>query len=481
MAYARDHWQSLLLPWFVPLLITGLAVVLPAWLSGQNLTMVFLLGVLFTATRTRLRPALLCALFSFMAYNFFFTEPRYSLRMLDEGEVLTATLLMLAALLTGQLAGRLKGQVDALRESHSWNDQQVACARDLAAAGHVEAIVQAVVHHLAESLAWHVREIEIDALPAQPRDSGPVVRRLDDRAGVTLLFCGDGGAVEAALRASAREPLNDWHQLRVATITNLAELAWTRVALADSLRRETLEKEREQLRSALLSSISHDLRTPLSTMIGSVSSLIDLADSLGSAERRELLVNTLSEARRLDRYIQKLLDMTRLGHGELSLDRDWVGLDDIIDVVQRRVEPLRSGRSIEVKLPRELPLLYVHPALLEQALFNVVENAIRFSPVGGTIGLTASVQAEWLTLDIHDDGPGIPSEDRARVFDMFHTFSYGDQYEAGTGLGLAICRSIIAAHGGDTSIADEADSAGTTVRIRLPANAAAAAGAGGEE
>lgn len=468
--FRLTHCEPLLLPWLIPLGITTLALILPVRIGEQNLPMVYLLGVLFTATRTRLWPALVCAITSFLAYNWFFTEPRYSLRMLHQGEVLTAMLLMLTAMITGQLAGRLKGQVDALRESQSWNDRQVACARDLSAAATTGEIVEAVGNHVRDTLHWHVRGVDTDWASVGEIGTRPGLHTLEDRGGITLHFVPRGDDEVATLRASAREPITELHRNRIGAIVRLAELAWTRIELAESLRRETLDKEREQLRSALLSSISHDLRTPLSTMIGSVSSLIDLADALGSAERAELLSNTLSEARRLDRYIQKLLDMARLGHGTLSLDRAWVGLDDIIEVVLRRMEPLRHEHRIDVQLEDTLPLLHVHPALIEQALFNVLENAIRFSPDGEPVTVSATAQDNWMIVDVHDAGPGVAPADRERVFDMFHTFSYGDQYEAGTGLGLSICRSIVAAHRGSVRIVDSASATGTTVRIRLPAD-----------
>ncbi len=203
-------------------------------------------------------------------------------------------------------------------------------------------------------------------------------------------------------------------------------------------------------------------------MIGSVSSLIDLSPSLSEADREELLANTLNEARRLDRYIQKLLDMTRLGHGELTLDRDWIGADDLVSVVLKRSEPLPGQMKVEAELPPGLPLLHVHPALIEQALFNVLENAIRFSPPRGIIRLRASAEPGWLHIDVQDSGPGIAPEKVEQIFDMFHTFSHGDQYAAGTGLGLAICRSIMAAHRGKVSVLESQPGKGSTIRLSLP-------------
>lgn len=454
------------LPWLAPLVATGLALLLATVMPAANLALIYLAAVLVTAISTRVWPALACALLSFAAYNFFLTEPRYSLRMLHQEDVLTGALLAMVALITGQMAGRLSEQVTALRASERWNEQQMACARALAVCVDGPTLISVFAVQLEETLDWYARRVEPDS--TTPISTPRSVSWMEDSGGVTVLFHGSRGEAGEAIRLSATEPLGPWHQERLDVMVSLASLAWGRIELGESLKQETLGKEREQLRSALLSSVSHDLRTPLSTMIGSVSSLIDLSDSLDAAQRAELLDNTLSEARRLDRYIQKLLDMTRLGHGELTLDRDWIGLDDVISVVIRRSRPLLKEIELQIDIPSDLPLLHVHPALIEQALFNVLENAIRFSPSKGRVRLVAMQDDSWLHLDVRDSGPGIAAEKREQVFDMFHTFSHGDQYAAGTGLGLAICRSIVAAHGGRTSIQDSAPGEGACVRISLP-------------
>ncbi len=458
---------SLTLPVLTPLIATGLALLIMPWVAVANLTLLYLLAVVVTAVNTRMKPALGCALLSFFAYNFFLTEPRFSLEMLHREDALTALLLIAVALITGQLAARLSEQVSALRASEQWNLQQMACARALSGCVDGEQVIDVLADQLQEALGWYARRIEPSTAAPALTDARSVVWR-EDEAGASVLFVDGKGLAESAIRVSATERITSWHRERLDVLVNLALLAWSRVKLADSLRRETLDREREQLRSALLSSVSHDLRTPLSTMIGSVSSLIDLKDALDEEARSELLANTLSEARRLDRYIQKLLDMTRLGHGELPLDRDWVGVDDLVSVVAKRIRPLLGSLELSVAVPPDLPLLHVHPALIEQALFNVLENALRFSPEGGTIGLQAGVDGNQLHFDVSDNGPGISPEDQERVFDMFHTFSHGDTYAAGTGLGLAICRSILGAHGGRISVLHSRPGGGTTIRLSLP-------------
>lgn len=467
MPLARWRGKAILaLPIIMPLLATAVSLMLAPLLPSADLAMIYLAGVLITSIYSRVRPALVCAILSFLAYNFFLTEPRYSLQMFHSEDMLTALLLVMVAVITGHLAARLNEKVAALRDSQRWGEQQMNCARALSACVDADAVIDVFAVQVAAAMDCRLQpRAQLNAGVPPRLDQGVAWRR--DGQGCEVCFA-DLNGNPLGLLHSQDYVLASGDAARLDALVSLARLAWSRVMLAESLRQETLVKEREQLRSALLSSISHDLRTPLATMIGSVSSLIDLADSLGREQRAELLDNTLSEARRLDRYIQKLLDMTRLGHGELTLDRDWVGVDDIVSVVLRRLRPLQGDVELKVALAADLPLLHVHPALIEQAVFNVLENAVRFSPPGGVVQIEASHDPQWLYLDFTDSGPGIRAEAWERVFDMFHTFSHGDQYAAGTGLGLAICRGILGAHRGSARVLRSEPNGGTTFRLSLP-------------
>ncbi|UAW98863.1 DUF4118 domain-containing protein [Halopseudomonas nanhaiensis] len=463
------RWREiglLTLPVLVPLLATAVSLALAPLLPSADLAMIYLAGVLITSIYSRVRPALLCAIFSFLAYNFFLTEPRYSLEMFHSEDVLTAVLLVMVAVITGHLAARLNEKVVALRDSQRWSEQQMECARALSACVSDAAVIDVLAEQVEAAMGRRLERVPPGDAPPPAGQPQEVAWR-NEAQGCTIWFADLARRPRGVLQ-SREAPLSSHDEARLDTLISLARLAWSRVLLAESLRQETLVKEREQLRSALLSSISHDLRTPLATMIGSVSSLIDLAEALDREQRAELLENTLSEARRLDRYIQKLLDMTRLGHGELTLDRDWVGIDDIVSVVLRRLRPLQGDMQIRVDLPVDMPLLHVHPALIEQAVFNVAENALRFSPPGGEVTIAACHEADWVHLDIGDNGPGIDPEAWDRVFDMFHTFSHGDQYAAGTGLGLAICQGILGAHRGAARVYRSAPGRGTVFRLSLP-------------
>ncbi|MCA6064206.1 DUF4118 domain-containing protein [Thalassolituus marinus] len=460
------HW---LIAICVPLIITLGCWLLDHILPDASLVLFYLAGVLLTAFTTAIRPALLAAVLSFLAFNFFFTTPHYTLYILHREDLLTASILVLVALVTGHLAAGLREKVQALENSIRWTRQQMNLAQSLASCMSAEELLRCFAAHTSQYSAGGLYQIEpLSGAAAIAADRGLTVNHEADR--VTLAVKDNAGEIHGvSIRFRRSQPT--WARAQLEATLELLRLALSRVQLIENLQRETMHKEREQLRSALLSSISHDLRTPLATMIGSVSSLCDLRASLNEAQQDELLKNTLSEARRLDRYIQKLLDMTKIGQGELKLERDWVGIDEIVSVSIRRLNPLLDGQQIITELDDDLPLLFVHAALLEQALFNVLENAVRYTPAGKVIRIHATLQEQYLLLDISDSGPGIPEAQWPAIFDMFFTLARGDQKTGGTGLGLTICQGILAAHGGSASVVSSSAEQGTCIRLKIPANA----------
>ena len=235
------------------------------------------------------------------------------------------------------------------------------------------------------------------------------------------------------------------------------------------LTRARADKDRELLRSALTSSLSHDLKTPLATMIGAGSSLIDLRGDLSEQDQLELIRSILAEARRLEKYIQNLLDMTRLGYGDLPIDRQSISLAEIIHVVRKRILRAWPDALLDISLPDTLSRLTVHPALLEQAIYNLVDNAVKFNKPGKAVLITARQTDNTIMIDIVDHGPGIQNNLRETAFDFFETLGRGDQHQAGEGLGLAIAKGMVGAHGGRVMILDTLHGeSGTCMRIELP-------------
>jgi two-component system sensor histidine kinase KdpD len=272
----------------------------------------------------------------------------------------------------------------------------------------------------------------------------------------------------AALRfpRGAGEPDPDRRSLTLAMVQDIGR-ALARARLADELEGARVQGETERLRNALLSSVSHDLRSPLASIIGSAGTLANYGEKLPLSERRELLQAILGEGQRLDRYIQNLLDMTRLGHGTLKLNRDWTDVAEIVAAAVSRLRKLFPDVRVDTTLPSDTVLLYVHPALIEQALFNILENAQRFSPPGQPVLVGVRVARDKLLIEVSDRGPGIPEDERVRIFDMFYSVSRGDRATQSTGLGLAICRGMIGAHGGGVEALPR-EGGGTTIRITLP-------------
>ena len=243
---------------------------------------------------------------------------------------------------------------------------------------------------------------------------------------------------------------------------------WQRIKLTSDLEKTKVKAEIEQLRSALLSSVSHDLKSPLSAMMGAAETLLIPGIMLSNDDKNELLQTILQESRRLESYIQNLLDMTRLGQGALKIERDWIAVEDIIGSAINRLKRYYPTVEIIAQLNNKVTVIFVHAALIEQALFNILENAARFNPSSTPILLSTSDSSEKLEIFVDDTGPGIPEADRENIFDMFYVISDGDKKQQSTGMGLAICRSMIRAHGGNVYVADTRKARGSRLVIELP-------------
>lgn len=474
---------------------TAVALGLQDVLPLGNLSLIFLTSVLWVAARTGIRPALFTAMLSFVTYNFFFTEPRLTLHMTDTDELLTVLLFLIIAVTGGNLAGRLRDQVQMLRASNDLTDAHLRFTRRLASAPDIASVQNEAMDVLYKQLniplvlvQWSPDSAEPDLITGR----GPI-QGLDETAysamDWTLQNARPSGAfsdtmsrlpwrfepVEAdnqiyavlGLRVDAMTP-EYYRGLAIGVYVHQLGLAWFRTQLAANLSASRVAEETERLRSALLSSISHDLRTPLASMIGSASTLKSMSDRLSDEDRASLLDSILGEGERLDRYIRNLLDMTKLGHGTLKIERDWIALTDILSSALRRTRNLLTRVRIERYVDDELPLLYVHPALIEQALVNVLENAAKFAPDGSTLSIHAHKVGDELVIAISDQGPGIPEDQREQVFDMFFTGGEGDRSPHGSGLGLAICHGMVAAHGGRIRALTGPHNRGATIEMTLP-------------
>lgn len=486
-------WFDYALALVATVLASALAWAVSSVLPLPNISLVFLAAVLLVAVRSSLGPALACAALSFLTYDFLFIPPKFSFAIQREEDVLTLLFFLLMAALTGNLAARQRRQLEALRDTQEETSELLDLSRKLTAATDRQAVVSAAAQHLNGwsdlklcllnrdgQSGWKVETGGPLEFSEAERAAADWAWQHDQPAGAgtgTLPFgrwwwwplsVDDGPLALLGVCAKEGQTLSGQRRRLLTALSQPLAQALARAQLADDLEAARLHGETEQLRSALLASVSHDLRTPLTSMRGSIDSLLALGEAIPLADRRELLEGTRDEAERLDRYIQNLLDMTRLGHGALKLARDWVSPADIVGSALNRLRAVLASLHVVTEVPAELPLLYVHAALIEQALVNVLENAARFSPPLGRLELRAGATDSELFFSVSDEGPGIPEEERAKVFDMFYTAARGDRGGQGTGLGLAICQGMVGAHGGRISVADGIEGRGTCITLHLP-------------
>jgi two-component system sensor histidine kinase KdpD len=253
------------------------------------------------------------------------------------------------------------------------------------------------------------------------------------------------------------------HQLE--TFANQTALAIERAQLAEEAQAAELRVETERMRNSLLSSVSHDLRTPLATIIGASSGLLEGGDRLPAATRRDLIRSIHGEASHLDRLVNGLLEMTRLESGAVTIKTEPQALDGVVGAALHRLEGLLGGRPVEVMLPADLPLVPIDAMLMEQVFLNLLDNAARYSPPGSSIDVSASATGLKVVVEVSDRGPGFAPGDETRAFEKFYRGrSAGVR---GVGLGLAICRAIVQAHGG-TITAENRPGGGATLRLTLP-------------
>ncbi|MCL4182988.1 MAG: sensor histidine kinase KdpD [Burkholderiaceae bacterium] len=477
----------------------GTAALAQRFLGLQDLSMVFLIAVLLVASRARMATAFITAVLCFLAYDFFFIEPRLTFLISGHRAVATVLLFLAAALIAGRLAARLRMQVVALRAANSHAMAMQNLGRQLSKAadlGEVIAAGSSVLQSTLHAEAW----IRING------ESGPAAaaRNLSEKDKVAADWTQQHG--QSSGRYTDTLANSDWWFLPVRSdqdtlgvvglrfASGMSRLSFEQRRLAESMAEDIgqaalrarlvaelevarVTGETERLRSALLSSVSHDLRSPLSSMIGAASSLASYGKDMSQEDRESLLDTIRVEGERLDRYIQNLLDMTRLGQQGPTLTRDWIGIDELVGSAARRLQRFEPGIRIETDISSGLPPIHVHPALIEQALFNVMENAAKFSPANEPIRVAVRRADDGLLrIDISDQGPGIPEEERRRIFDMFYSVERGDRGKQGTGLGLTIVQGIVGAHMGKVEALPGAGGRGTTIRLTLPYGAAPESG-----
>ncbi len=476
-------------------LTTAISIIIASlgekYLGIEELSVIFITAVVFVASKTRMVAAVFSALLFFLAYNFFFISPKFTLQISAHQGVITVVAFLGAALIASRLASRLREQVTALKAANSYNSIMQDLGQKLSVAVDLKQVQEIASSSLSKNL-----KAQVWLYCPEASDGKDILKQLSDKERIsaewTFKNLQPSGRFTQTLTENAwwflpllaskqclgvigiqflHAPAhlgNEQKRLAEAMVEYIAQAIY-RTQLTKALEIAKVSSETEKLRSALLSSVSHDLRSPLASMIGAADTLTHYRHAMDEQDQASLLEAIRLEGERLDRYIQNLLDMTRLGHEGLSLKRDWIGVDELVGSAVRRLQRYMPHAVIEVHLPEQSLSLFVHAALIEQAIFNVLENAAKFSPEQQAVIVDVmQVGDNEIEIAISDQGQGIPEDERDRIFDMFYTMERGDRGQYGTGLGLTIVKAIIGTHMGKISASSAKNNHGTCIRIILP-------------
>jgi two-component system, OmpR family, sensor histidine kinase KdpD len=495
---SANWWQGYAAGVALVALASAIALVLDRYSTGADLAMIFLASVLCAGLAYGLRPALAAAVLAIVTYNYFFLEPRFSLRIGHATDVFTFAIFMAVAGVTGWLSGRVRDQAELSARRAAAVTALLAASRRLSAASTQDETAQALAEQASAAAGGRAVVLlpvgddliqtagapttvllTAGALAAarwawekgEPAGSGtgtlpqvgwtfrPLVG-LRGRAGVAgVEFSDQMGADEERLVAAMLD--------QGAVALERAELA------AATVENEALRRS-DKLRAALLNSISHDLRTPLATVLGSVTTMIDYGKTLKPEVRSDLLISIREEAERLNRYVGDLLDMTRLEGGALTTRSESTDVRDVLAASITRVSRRLESRKLVRDFPYELSSVQTDPGLLEQALVNILENAIAYSPDGSEIDVAAYEDRGNVVISIEDEGPGIPKADIERIFEKFRRLEESSdrnrgERNKGAGLGLSIAKGFIEAMGGRIAAASPLiGGRGTRILISLP-------------
>lgn len=479
------------------LVIVGCTLIgwpLSFYLAETNLVMVYLLGVLVIAARYGSRPSILASVLGVAAFDFFFIEPKFTFAVEDTQYLITFAVMLATALSISTLTARVRFQVESARQRERRTASLYAMSHQLGGARTRGQIAEAAARHVAEAvdaqavLLFPDAQRQMTSMTAQVDDFVPGPHELavahwvlehGETAGhgTATLPGAQGLYIPAKVSQNAVAVLGvlpnvDWGSIGpdrvhlLETFARLIALAVERVDLAAESARVRVQMETEQLRSSLLSAVSHDLRTPLSVIVGGASTLLDGAGSLDADTHRELLQSILKEANHLNRLVANLLDMTRLEAGALEPNKELQSIEEIIGVALSRMARPLEDHPLVVQLASDLPFVPMDELLMEQVLVNLLDNATKYSPPGAPIEVRAAESDGRLVVEVADRGPGLPPEDLNRVFEKFYRAT-STARKPGAGLGLAICRGIIEMHGGDL-VAENRPGGGTLFRFRLP-------------
>jgi two-component system sensor histidine kinase KdpD len=487
---ARGRWRGYAFAATSVLGASLLAALAQGRVDRLNLAMLYLLGVVLVATRHGRGPSAFAAVASVAVFDFFFVPPHLTFAVADAQYLVSFAVMLVVGLLVSTLAARVREAAEFARQRERRTQSLFALSRDLVGLRDPASVASAGARHVSELLRSPAAvllatdggrlEAAGDAKPdfvCDPRElavaewafghARPAGAETDTLPGARARYeplrgsRGPVGVLGVELPGSMR-PLTPDQRDTLAALAREIAVPLERARLAAERDSAHLAAESEQLRSTLLSSVSHDLRTPLAAITGAASELLG-SPPPGPPLARELASTVLDEAERLNRLVGNLLDMTRLESGTLSPKRDWHSLEEVVGSALDRVRRHSGGRDLAADVAPDLPLVPIDAVLVEQALVNLLENALRHGGPVGTVRVAARVEGRDAVLEVSDEGPGFPAEDVDRIFEKFYRARGG----TGAGLGLAIAKAIATAHGG-TIRAETGRPKGAVFRVMLP-------------
>ena len=473
----------------------GLSLLLKPLFGVENVDLMFLTAIVGVAVRYGLWPSLAASVAASLCYNFFFMPPVYTFTITDPTNIAAFLVFAVLAAIVSNLAGRGRTQtVTALQRVRSI-ESLYAFSRKLASAGTLDDVLWATAHQIAAMLKVRVvlllpdngsiavrggfppedrlDEADLAAAKWAWQQNRPAGRDSDALPGAKWLFLpmrtGRGPVGIVGICRDEAGPLLRAEQRRlIDALADQGALAIERVHLVEDIERVRREAETDRLRSALLTSISHDLKTPLAAVLGAAGALRDIPKSLDDDAKADLLATIIDESERLNRFIANLLDMTKLESGAVVPNMAPHDLGEIVGSALERGRKILAKHHVEAAIPSDLPMIWVDPVLFEQVLFNLLDNAAKYAPAGTTVRIQSWREGDAINLQVLDEGEGIPEADLERIFDKFQRARKGDQVRAGTGLGLSISRGFVEAMRGTITAANRTDRAGAVFTISLP-------------
>jgi two-component system, OmpR family, sensor histidine kinase KdpD len=471
---------------------TGLALLMKPYFEVVDLAMVYLLGVVIAAGRTDRGPSLFAAFLSVAAFDFFYIPPYYTFAVGDVRYFMTFIVMFMVAFVISSLTHRVRDQAHSARQREKRAAAMYNLSRKFVHERGIEKLCAIAIRHISEVLSSQVVVLVPDergklTIPATGQDTFALDEKemsvtqwaFDhrQRAGLGTDTLAGARALYIPLMAASKtvgvigilprtlQGFFDQEQLHVLeSFANQTAMAIDRAMISQEVQQALVKAETETLRNTLLSSVSHDLRTPLASITGAITTLLQKDVAIETDQRQELLQTIHEEAEHLNQIIRNVLDMTRLEAGAIKVKKTWQPFEEIIGAVLNRNADKLKDRPVSADLPADLPLVPFDPLLIEQVLTNLLDNALKYSPQGTPIELTAAVRENDLVVELADRGPGISAGSEERIFEKFVR---GAASGGGIGLGLTICRAIITAHGGQIW-AGNRPGGGASFRFTLP-------------